>query len=209
MAPSEAVCADVARALVHVLDVPETVHFLMSALRSRTVGPSRVTLAVTHAADRALANQLFEALHAVVMEALDEPAWHDLVRDEHGAAALEWALAGLPGRRTETLLLIGAWVRARGSLPAWASAAYRGRPNLLVLLRPPGQLAWSIHCAAPTASGWSYLAGTRERDSFPVGTEAFGVQSETAFETLGHAIEQEEEGPRRVVLAGWLTRLAT
>jgi hypothetical protein len=42
-----------------------------------------------------------------------------------------------------------------------------------------------------------------------VGTEAFGVQSETAFETLGHAIEQEEEGPRRVVLAGWLTRLAT
>ena len=114
---TEAMIAGVAGALVRVLDAPEVIPLLAAALRSRVVDRSRVAGAFARAADHALANQHMAALHGLVLEMLDEPTWCDRVRDEHGAPALGWALDGLPERRTEALLLIGVWLRTRGSVP--------------------------------------------------------------------------------------------
>ena len=204
---TEAMITDVAGALVHVLDAPDAIPLLATALRSRRVDRTRVGVAFTRAADRALARRRFEAVHWLVLEMLDESAWADHVRDDYGAAALGWALDGLPSRRTEALLAIGSWLLVRDGVPEWMRKEIRTRPELFAVLQPPPRVAWVLHCASPSAN-WVHLAGMRERETFAITRDAFPGEIENAIATLDAALDEMPEGATRVVLANWRAQLA-
>jgi hypothetical protein len=207
---TEAMIADVAGALRHAVDAPGTVPLLSAALRSRAVDRSRVAGAFACAADHALTHGHLAGLHEVVLEALDEPTWSGRIREEHGVAALGWALDDLPGRRTEALLAIGSWLLVRDGVPYWMREAVRDRPGVFALLRPPPSAGWTLHCAVPSTHGWIHLAQMREREreTFVITREAFIGEIESAITTLEQAVAQQQEGATRVVLAGWFARLA-
>jgi len=204
--PTEALIADVGRALACNLDAPGALARLLVVLQARTVDASRTRCAVSRAADLAFRQGCLPGLHTLVLAAFDNAAWGDIARDEHGAAAFTWAIGDLPMRRTEALMLVGGWIRLRDAVPEWARVELLGRPALLASLRPPAPLAWRLHASAPTTDGWRYVLsidGVNELFE----PERFSASLEAAVETLGEAIEQEPDAAARVVLASWLARL--
>jgi hypothetical protein len=208
MDATEAMITDVAGALLRALDAPVAISLLATALRSGVVDRSRVAGAFARAADRAVAEQHLSGLHSLLIEMLDEPTWRDRVRDEHGVSALRWALDGLPERRTEALLFVGAWLRTRGSVPPFMREAVRARAELFLLLKPPPFVAWPIHCACPSAHSWIYLAGMREHERFAITRATFMGEIESAVATLDTVLDGLPDGAMCVILANWRARLA-
>lgn len=203
---TEARVADVGRALAANLDAPGALARLLVVLQAPGVDTSRTKTAVARAAEMALRQECLPGLHTLVLAAFDDPAWYELARDKHGAAAFTWAIADLPGRRTEALMLVGGWIRVRGVVPVWACAEIRRRRGLIASLRPPASMAWRLHASAPTADGWQFVLSIDHAGEF-FAPEAFGTAVEAAVRTLCEAIEQEPDEAARVVLGSWLLRL--
>ena len=162
---------------------------------------------MSRAAGLAFRQGCLPGLHALLLGVFDDPVWAELARDKHGAAAFAWAIADLPGRRTEALMLLGGWIRVRDLIPPWASAEVHRHPGLIASLRPPASMAWRLHASAPTADGW-HLVLSIDSEGELFAPEAFAASLEAAMETLGEAIEQEPDEAARVTLASWLSRLA-
>jgi len=204
---TEALVADVGRALAVNLDAPVALARLLVVLRASGVDASRTRCAVSLAADLAFRHGCLPGLHTLILAAFDDPAWSELARDEHGAAAFTWAIADLPARRTEALMLLGGWIRVRDAVPEWATFEVRRRPGLIASLRSPASMAWRLHASAPTADGWHFVLSIDHAGEF-FAPEAFGTAVEAAVRTLCEAIEQEPDEAARVVLGSWLVRLA-
>ncbi|MGO9836759.1 MAG: hypothetical protein ACLP1X_21390 [Polyangiaceae bacterium] len=203
---TEALIADVGRALRCNLGAPGALARLLVVLHDPGVDASRTKNAVARAAELALQRGCLPGLHTLVLAAFDDPAWSEIARDEYGAAAFAWAISDLPARRTEALMLLGGWIRLRDAVPEWVGLEIRRRPTLVALLRPPVAMAWRLHAAAPTAEGWHFVLSVDGKGEF-FAPDAFGASLDDAVKTLGEAIAEEPHATARVVLASWLSRL--
>ncbi len=96
-------------------------------------------------------------------------------------------------------------IEEQGTLSTELRELVERHPRLLLCVAP--SVAWGLQRAAPTTAGWRTLAASRDARGFLPAPELFGAELDAAIETLERAVVEQPRGPRRAVLAGWLTEV--